>query len=88
MWRVEGAGGRFVEWDGDDWTADRKTTGDLVWLGDESVPVTPTGPLHRGDRDDELWVFLQARRVIPGPVRVRGFPPAVPKATGAAGVVY
>lgn len=88
MWRVENDAGRYAEWDDGVFEADPDTLRELLALDGEPVSVTPTGPVHPGGVGDELWLYLQARRVVPGAVAVRGMPPAVSKPSTVPGAVY
>ncbi|MDF5756650.1 hypothetical protein [Spongiactinospora sp. TRM90649] len=80
-WRVDSrtVAGRWVAYDGSDWTSDADTWPDMIVGLAQPQPLTPTGPYYTpAGPDDEVAIFLRAVRVIAAPV-VTGDPPQVPQ---------
>ncbi|TMR97544.1 hypothetical protein [Nonomuraea basaltis] len=79
-WRVDSRtmAGRWVAYDGSDWTSDPDTWADMVVRLDQPQPLTPTGPYYTPTGpDDEVAVYLRAVGVIAA-AEVSGDPPRVP----------
>ena len=89
-WKVAGPGGRFLQVnEKGTWTADRITHQECVEQAGRPVPMTPTGPLYMPTGLlDEAWLYLQALRIIPGPVTVTGTPPDLPRVTANPGAIH
>ncbi|MDH6625718.1 hypothetical protein M2271_003529 [Streptomyces sp. LBL] len=90
-WRVESRTepGRWVEYDGTQWTADPDTQSLLLIVRNDPQPLTPVGPVYTPTGpNDNVALFLAATGIVPTP-SVSGSPPAVPKVPPVArGVVY
>jgi hypothetical protein len=90
-WRVESRTepGRWVAYDGAQWTADPDTRSLLEIVRNDPQPLTPVGPVYTPDGpDDEVALFLAATGIVPAPT-VTGTAPDVPTVPPPAdGVVY
>lgn len=81
LWKISGATGRWLEFGAGQWTADPATDAEVTgWqLEQAAMPVAFGGPEHQATgRNDPVWLFLAARKCIPGPHTVTGTPPALP----------
>lgn len=92
-WRVSSPDGtRYVRHDGTVWTADPDTWLSMRAGAGQPVPVAPMGELYEpSSPTDPVGLYLLARRLVPGPVRVTGEPPAVPELEGwpaGTGIVH
>jgi hypothetical protein len=79
-WRVESriVPGRWVDHDGETWTADGETASVMQGIVRSPQPLTPTGPWYEPEGDDDsVAVFLCALALLPAPV-VSGDPPPLP----------
>lgn len=88
MWRIEGSDGRWLDFRGGRWDADTTTGAEVTgWLVDQvPAPMTPLGPQYDATgSNDQTWLYLAGRHLIPGPLTVTGTPPPVPVPPVAAG---
>lgn len=83
-WRVASAdGSRWVQYDGDDWTADPDATLYIQQAAGQRMPVVPLGETYASTSDgDPLWLYLAARQAVPTPHTVTGDPPRLPEPAG------
>lgn len=71
---------RALTWDGPGvWRADDDTTTAVHAAAGHAVLIVPMGSAYGpAGPDDEVWLYLAARELIPGPLRVAGDPPPIP----------
>lgn len=81
-WTVASASERHRALTHDDtgtWRADPATSSDIRVATGQPVMIVPNGsPYQAAGPDDEVWLYLAAQAVIPGPLKVTGDPPAIP----------
>lgn len=79
-WRVESRSdaGKWVAYDGSQWTSDPDTHATVRILRANPQPLTPVGPFYEPTGpDDDVALFLAAMGAVPAPA-VTGDPPALP----------
>jgi hypothetical protein len=80
-WRIESRAdaGKWVEYDGAEWTADPDTRDLVLILREGPQPLTPVGPFYEPKGpDDEAALYLAALSAVPAP-SVDGEAPELPK---------